>query len=192
MRFGKIMVLPLLLGLAVAACSRPPAWRTTDVSGKLPPLDFTLTDTAGQVCHGGDWRGRIVLLFTGFTRCPGVCPATLARLATVLGEIEGSEENVRVLFVSLDPEHDRGEVLEAYVRRFGPWFVGLTGTPAQLDALARRYFLGYRREKTATGHTVIHSDVIVVFDRRGRARLLARSTTPPDALKADLIRLLEE
>lgn len=191
MRFVKIMGL-LLLGLAVAACTRAPAWRTTDVSGKLPPLDFTLTDTAGRVRHGGDWRGRVVLLFTGFTHCPGVCPATLARLATVLEDIEGSRENVRVLFVSLDPERDSGAVLETYVRRFGPWFVGLTGTRAQLDALVRRYFLSYRREETATGHTVVHSDVIVVFDRRGRARLLARGTTPLDALKADLNRLLEE
>ncbi len=184
----------LLAWLLLPACQPPEDWRLTDVSGKLPPLEFTLTDMTGKIRHGEDYRGKVTLLFTGFTHCPGVCPATLARLATVLEEVAGSRERVQVLFVSLDPERDSPEGLKNYVRRFGPWFIGLTGERGQLDALVRRYFLSYRKESPdASGaYDVIHSDIVVIFDSRGRARLLARSDTPLEDLGRDIRRLMEE
>lgn len=183
----------VLLCLLLVACSQP-AWHATDVSGKLPPLDFTLTDTRGNLRHGEDFHGRITLLFTGFTHCPGICPATLAYLATVLQDIEESQEHMQVLFVSLDPERDTPEVLEQYVRRFGPWFIGLTGTQAQLQALTQRYFLAFQKQPpTARGeYEVLHSSQILIFDRQGNARLLARVDTSPEGLQADLRYLLQE
>lgn len=184
----------MLTLLVLSGCDQKAAWRLTDVSGKLPQLDFNLTDTQGQIRHGADFCGKVTLLFTGFTHCPGVCPATLARLATVLEEIEGSREHIQVLFVSLDPERDRPEVLQSYVERFGPWFIGLTGSKAQLDALVQRYFLSYRKESSDMGgnYDVIHSDIVLIFDRRGNVRLLARGSSPPADLRADLERLVEE
>lgn len=183
----------LLLCLCLIACSRT-AWHAVDVSGKLAPLDFTLTDTQGKVRRGEDFRGRITLLFTGFTHCPGVCPATLAKLSTVLEGIEGSREHIQVLFVSLDPERDVPEVLEAYVRRFGPWFVGLTGSKAQLEELTKRYFLSFEKLSPTPGgeYEVLHSGQVLVFDRQGRARLLTNADLPLEDLKADLQRLLQE
>ncbi len=184
----------LLAWLLLPACQPREDWRLTDVSGKLPPLEFTLTDMTGKIRHGGDYWGKVTLLFTGFTHCPGVCPATLARLATVLEGVAGSRERVQVLFVSLDPERDSPEALKNYVRRFGPWFIGLTGTQAQLDALVRRYFLSYRKESPdASGaYNVIHSDIVVIFDSRGKARLLARADTSPENLGRDIRKLMEE
>lgn len=174
------------------ACQERSAWRLTDVSGKLPGLDFNLTDMDGLARQGADFRGKVILLFTGFTHCPGICPATLARLATVLESIDDSTGKIQVLFVSLDPERDSPAQLKNYVSQFGPWFIGLTGSKAQLDALVQRYFLSYRKEMPVKGgdYDVIHSDVIVIFDRNGNARLLARSMAPPEDLKADLQRLL--
>lgn len=183
----------LVLCLCLIACSQP-AWHAAEVSGKLPSLDFTLADTQGQPRRGEDFRGRIALLFTGFTHCPGVCPATLARLATVLESIAGSREQIQVLFVSLDPERDTPEVLEQYVRRFGPWFVGLTGTKLQLEELTRRYFLAYQKQNPGPQgeYEIFHSSQVLVFDRQGRARLLVSLDLPLEDLKADLKRLLEE
>ncbi|BCX89723.1 protein SCO1 [Methylomarinovum tepidoasis] len=186
-----LKVLVIIAVLLLSAC-QPKPWRTTDVSGRLPDLDFTLVDTQGQVRHGADFRGKVTLLFTGFTHCPAVCPATLARLATVLETLKADPETVQVLFVSLDPERDTPEALAAYVRRFGPWFVGLTGDRDQLDALTKRYFLGYRKEGEGRDYDVVHSDIILIFDRQGHARLLARSQTPLEDLQADLERLLAE
>ncbi|WP_460034936.1 SCO family protein [Methylothermus subterraneus] len=185
-------ILTLWLGLLIA-CSRP-TWHAVDVSGKLPPLDFTLAGTHGEIRRGEDFLGRIVLLFTGFTHCPGVCPATLARLAAVLEGIEDSQAKIQVLFVSLDPERDSPEVLEAYVRRFGPWFVGLTGSQAQLEELTRRYFLPYQKQSLGSGgdYEVLHSSQVLVFDRQGRARLLVSAALPEEDLKADLQQLLRE
>lgn len=186
--------LSLLTVLLLTACPQPPTWRLADVSGKLPPLDFSLTDMEGKVRHGSDYQGKITLLFTGFTHCPGICPVTLARLATVLGEIEGSDENFQVLFVSLDPERDTPGTLKTYVQRFGSGFVGLTGTQEQLDTLVQRYFLSYRKDlpDTTGNYNVIHSDIIVIFDRQGKARLLGRSNTPIEDLREDLEQLREE
>jgi protein SCO1/2 len=182
----------LLICLWLCACSQP-AWHALEVRGKLPDLAFTLTDTQGNTVRGEDFRGRITLLFTGFTHCPGVCPATLARLATVLEGIEGSRGRIQVLFVSLDPERDTPEVLSAYVRQFGPWFIGLTGTQAQLADLSRRYFLAYEKlPATAGEYDILHSSQVLVFDRQGQARLLVPQDLAPQDLKADLQRLLEE
>ncbi|MCX8048507.1 MAG: SCO family protein, partial [Methylohalobius sp.] len=159
----------LLLLVLLTSCSQP-AWHAVDVGGKLPPLDFSLTDTHGNLKRGEDFRGRITLLFTGFTHCPGVCPATLARLATALEGIEGSQEHIQVLFVSLDPQRDTPEVLERYVRRFGPWFVGLTGTQAQLEEVTKRYFLVYQKAPSMSQgeYEILHSSQVLVFDRQGR------------------------
>lgn len=183
----------LLLCLLLVACGQP-SWHAADVSGKLPPLDFTLTDTQGNTRHGEDFRGRITLLFTGFTHCPDVCPTTLAQLATVLQGIEASQERIQVLFVSLDPGRDTPEALEQYVRRFGPWFVGLTGTEAQLQELTRRYFLVFHKQApTSRGeYEILHSSQILIFDRQGEARLLARADSSPEDLQADLSYLLQE
>ncbi len=191
--FRRLYFLLAMLMLLVG-CQPQVDWRTTDVTGKLPPLEFTLTDMEGKVRHGEDYRGKVTLLFTGFTHCPGICPATLARLSTVLEQVKGSRGQIQVLFVSLDPQRDTPKALKAYVQRFGPWFVGLTGNDEQLDDLMHRFFLSYRKEPPDESgrYDVIHSDIILIFDRQGHARLLARSNTPLEDLEHDLQGLMEE
>ncbi len=188
-RFFLLLAFILLLG-----CQSRDDWRLTDVTGKLPALEFTLTDMGGEIRHGEDYQGKVTVLFTGFTHCPAVCPATLARLATVLEGIEGSRQRVQVLFVSLDPQRDTPEVLKDYVHRFGTWFIGLTGSRSQLDALVRRFFLSYRKEPPDLSgrYDVIHSDIVVIFDSRGRARLLASGDTPLEDFGHDIQKLMEE
>ncbi|MGD8574509.1 MAG: SCO family protein, partial [Gammaproteobacteria bacterium] len=121
--------------LALVACGNGRQWRTHDITGFMPPLAFHLTGENGQPTTARDFRGHTVLLYFGYTHCPDVCPLTLAALARALHDIGPSADQVRVLFVSVDPERDTPPLLARYTEAFGPRFVGLTGTRQQLDAL---------------------------------------------------------
>jgi protein SCO1/2 len=178
-----------LLG-ACSGTSQP--WALRDISGLLPPLDFTLRDGAGQVRSASDFAGEVTLLYFGYTHCPDVCPATLAQLAGVLRRLDGAARRVRILFVSVDPARDTPAVLQAYANAFGPQVVGLSGTPKQLRQVAKRYRVSFGLGKPdAAGHyEVSHSSAVFIFDSRGEARLLATQDDSADSLAGDLRRLL--
>ncbi|MGH8822292.1 MAG: SCO family protein, partial [Rhodoferax sp.] len=138
------------------------------------------------------------LLYFGYTFCPDVCPATLANLAQILGQLGPDARQVRVLFVTVDPNRDTLAVLAAYVKNFAPQIDGLRGTPDQLASLARRYRLVYSVTPETKTHPyeVTHASAIYVFDRSGAARLLVpslASATPDIAgIVLDLKRLIAE
>ncbi len=174
-------------------------WHAIDVSGTLPALEFGIARAPdGKVAKAADYRGRIVLLYFGYTNCPDVCPTTLANLADVLQRIGAGADRVRILFVTVDPNRDTLPLLAEYVRAFSPQIEGLRGTPDQLATLARRYRIVYSVSPETKDHPyeVTHSSAIYVFDGSGAARLLIASmaTTTPDisGTVADLRRLIEE
>lgn len=189
----------LLLGLALSLCGGASAAATGyDVAGSSPDLHFSLTRAGDEkAVTEADYRGRAVMLYFGYTHCPDVCPTTLANLSTVLDRLGGEAEQVRILFVTVDPDRDTLPLLADYVRSFAPQIDGLRGTPDQLAALARRYRVVYSVSPAADGHPVevSHSGAIYLFDRSGKARLLL----PPvggkpaeiEAVAADLRRLIE-
>jgi protein SCO1 len=184
----------LLLACALlAACDHLSAsgWHAKDVTGLLPDLAFTMTDDHGRSVDARDYRGRVVLLYFGYTHCPDVCPTTLAKLARAVREMGKAGEDVRVLFVSVDPARDTTDVLAQYAQAFGPAMVGLRGDPDQLDRLTRRYRVSYRLGKPdASGdYDVTHSSGVFAFDRQGRARLLVLPDDALPGLVADLARL---
>lgn len=170
-----------------------PPWGLTDISGHMPALQFDLTDDTGKAVTGRDYLGKVTLLYFGYTRCPDVCPTTLATLARAFQELGPQADGVRMLFVSVDPKRDTPAVLRQYVSAFGPEFVGLTGSGAQLDALTKRYRVAYRLGKPGPDgdYVVYHSSAIFVFDKQGRVRLLANYTDEPAVIAADLRRLLQ-
>jgi protein SCO1 len=183
----------------LAGCSGDTTWHSIDVSGSSPPLEFTMTRAAdGKTVTQTEYRGRIVLLYFGYTNCPDVCPETLANVADVLKRLGPEADHVRLLFVTVDPDRDTLPILAEYVKNFGPQMEGLRGTPDQLAALARRYRILYSVTPATAGHPyeVTHSSAIYVFDGSGAARLLIPSlatTTPHLAgTAADLRRLVEE
>lgn len=152
---------------------------TVNVTGwSLPRLLFTMTDadTAREV-SARDFRGKVVLLYFGFTNCTDVCPMTLHNIALALGQLGQRAERVRALFVTVDPNRDSVAVLRKYTHAFAPEIVGLRGTANQLAALASRYHIGYSVSPAtaARPYDVNHSSVIYVFDAKGRARLLIPS-----------------
>lgn len=187
----------LLAGVMwLAGCSEP-SWQTKDISGLMPPLEFDLINEQGEAVSAADYQNQITLLFFGFTHCPHICPTTLANLASVSKELENELEkevrdDLRVLFVSVDPARDDPETLRNYTQSFGPEFIGLTGDKAQLETLTRRYRVtyGYGAEDDAGDYDVSHSSAVFAFDREGEAQLLIRESDPRDAVLADLRRLL--
>ena len=189
--------LPLLLAamLVLGACQRSPLpLRLTNVSGHMPDLDFNLTDDAGKAVTGADYRGKVVLLYFGYTHCPDVCPLTLAQLHVVMQRLGPQADGARILFVSVDPARDTPAVLKAYVNAFDPRAVGLTGTPRAVEALSKRYRSAFTREPGGSddSYAVSHSSAIYVFDRAGRARVLATPSASHDDLVHDLKLLLDD
>jgi protein SCO1 len=188
---GTSVALTLLAGCDSAK------WHSIDVSGSLPPLAFTMARAPNDnSVTAADYRGKIVLLYFGYTNCPDVCPETLSNLAQVLTRIGPDAQHVRVLFVTVDPNRDTPPVLAAYVKDFAPEIEGLRGTPDQLATLARRYRVVYSVSPATKDHPyeVTHSSAIYVFDQTGAARLIigSLSSTHPDipGTAADLKRLV--
>lgn len=194
-----VMLGGLGLGMAtLMGCDQGQKWHAMDVSGSTPALDFTMTRAAdGKLVTARDYRGKIVLLYFGYTYCPDVCPTTLANFAEILERLGPDAERIRMLFVTVDPNRDTPKALAEYVQNFAPQIDGLRGTPDQLAALARRYRVVYSVEPETKDHPyeVTHSSAIYVFDGSGAARLLVASlsSTTPDIVgtAADLKRLAD-
>ena len=188
-----VLLTMLAVLFALGGCgSQARVWRLTDVRGHLPDLAFMLTDDTGKVVDAADFRGKLVLLYFGYTHCPDVCPLTLTHLHVLMQRLGPLADRTRVLFVSVDPARDTPAILHAYVSAFDPHITGLTGTPAQIEALAKRYRVAYNRGPTLPGggYEVAHSAGIYLFDRRGRARLLATDADPIGAIEHDVRGLL--
>jgi protein SCO1/2 len=146
----------------------------------------------GRPVTAKDYRGRVVLLYFGYTNCPDICPTTLSDLAGVLGKLGADAADVRVLFVTVDPNRDTLAVLKRYVKVFAPEIDGLRGTESQIESLAHRYHVAYSVMTASPGHpyTVTHSSAIFFFDPKGNARLLSLTSDDTKGLAQDVERLI--
>ena len=190
-----LLLLPLLAALLLGGCQRHALpFKLTDLSGHMPDLKFQLTDDNGKTVTATDFRGKVVLLYFGYTHCPDVCPTTLAQTVAALRKLGAAGDDVRILFVSVDPARDTPAVLHAYADAFDKKrrVVGLTGSPGAIEALSKRYRSAFTREPSSKSgdYEVTHSAGIYVFDRDGRARVLSTPATPPADLVHDLDLLL--
>lgn len=179
----------------LAACARTPEpWQLDDVSGHLPNLAFKLTSDIGNPVTASDYAGKVNILYFGYTHCPDVCPLTLTHLHVMLQRLGAAADGVHVLFVSVDPARDTPDVLHEYVTAFDSHVTGLTGTPQQVEALAKRYRAAFSRDPGDANdkYEVSHSSAIYVFDRNGRARLLGTPINTVDQITHDVKRLLAE
>jgi protein SCO1/2 len=173
--------------LALFGCSKP-GFHMTDISGAMPRLDFHMS-AGGKPASAQDYRGKVVALYFGYTHCPDVCPATLANLNDMLAKV--ASPDIRVLFVTVDPDRDSDAVMSDYAKAFSPQVVGLRGTPNALANLARTYRVAYEVKK-GPPYEVIHSNAVFFFDRDGRARLVTTDTSNAAAMTEDVTRLLRQ
>lgn len=171
--------------LALLGCSKP-GWHMTDISGAMPRLDFQMTAN-GKPVSAADFRGKVVALYFGYTHCPDVCPTTLANLTDMMAKV--ASPDVRVLFVTVDPDRDTDTVLADYAKAFSPQVVGLRGSDNQLAALARTYRVAYTVKK-GPPYEVMHSNAVFFFDKGGKARLVTTDTSDAAAMAEDVKRQL--
>ena len=154
---------------------------------------FTLTDQNGVRRTDGDFRGKVMLVYFGFTYCPDICPTDLQNIGLALDKLGSAGEAVQPLFVTLDPERDTAEHLAGYVELFHPRLIGLTGDAGAIREAADAYKVFYARIPRSDGsdYTVDHSAFIYVMDRGGRYLGFFPPGTPPDRM-AEVIRPLVE
>jgi protein SCO1 len=178
----------------LAACSdAKPQFKAIDLTGADYARDFELADHNGQQRSLKDFRGKLVVLFFGFTQCPDVCPTTMGELAEAKRLMGADGARVQGLFLTVDPERDTPEVLKAYMQNFDPSFLALRGTPEQLAAVTKEYKVYYKKVPgaTPTSYSMDHSAASYVYDTQGRLRLYTRYGTGPQALASDLQLLLK-
>jgi len=183
-----------ILALLVAGCSpEAPKFRNTDITGADFGRELALTAHDGKPRTLTDFRGRLVVLFFGYTHCPDICPTTLADMAGVLKTLGKEAVRVQVLFVTVDPERDTPEVLAKYVPAFDPGFLGLSGDAEATRRAAKEFKIYFekRRGGAPGAYTVDHSGQSYVFDTQGRLRLFVRHERIAQDLGADLQQLLK-
>jgi len=174
----------------LTACA-PPHGSVTDIRGAMPDLAFAMTRANdGKAVAAEDYRGHVVVLYFGYTNCPDACPTTLSDLATALHRLGPKANDVRVLFVTVDPNRDTLSALKAYVNAFAPEIDGLRGSEDAIARLARRYRITYS-VSPGPPYQVMHSDSVFFFDRDGRARYVATSVANAKLITEDIRSLLE-
>jgi protein SCO1/2 len=186
----------VLCAALLAACgdAASPQFKGIDITGADYAQALSLPDTDGRMRSLTDFRGKVVVLFFGYTQCPDVCPTTMAELAAVRQSLGAEGADVQGVFVTLDPERDTPEVLKAYVGNFSPDFVALRGDAEQTRAAAKAFKVYFAKVPGSTpgSYTLDHTAGSYVFDRQGRVRLFTRYGTGADALAADLKILLAQ
>ena len=155
--------------------------------------DFNLTGPEGKTVSLEDFRNKVVLIYFGYTFCPDVCPITLSNLKLLMLDMGEKAEDVQVIFISIDPERDTYEKLKDYVPYFHPTFIGLTGSEADLAAVAKKYQTFYLKQKVESeaGYLMAHTDVVILVDQNGRYRGRYKSKYDLDKLTTDIHWLLE-
>lgn len=180
-------------GLFTACSEDKPKFSAIDISGAEYAQGFELTDHNGQVRHLSDFKGKIVVMFFGYTQCPDVCPTSMSELAEVKKALGKDGDRLQGLFVTVDPQRDTPEVLKAYMANFDPTFLALYTTPDKLAELAKDYKVYYKKVdgKTPTSYTMDHSAGSYVYDTQGRLRLFTRYGTGAQVLASDIALLLK-
>lgn len=184
-----------IAAVALVACdSGAPQFKSTDITGAPYGKTLALTGHDGRPRTLADFRGKVVVLFFGFTQCPDICPTTLAEVARAMKTLGPEAERVQVLFVTLDPERDTAEILSRYVPAFDPRFLGLYGNLAATRAAAKEFkiFFEKRPGSTPGSYTIDHSAQTYVLDTQGRLRLFVRHGRIASDLPHDISVLLKQ
>ena len=189
----KLLAL-LVMAVALVACNKPApvAFNNVDITGAEYAHNFALTDHTGKPRTLADFKGKVVVMFFGYTQCPDVCPTTMAELAGVMKELGPRSDEVQVLFVTLDPERDTRALMAQYVPAFDQRFLGLSGDAAATAKVAKEFKVFYAKVpgKEAGSYSIDHTAGSYVFDQSGKVRLFLRHGQGAAPIVHDLKALL--
>lgn len=181
--------------VSLTACSKEVKFNNVDISGSTAfAKNFELTDHLGKVRHLDDFKGKVVVMFFGYTQCPDVCPTTMVEMQGVMKLLGDDAKRVQVVFVTVDPDRDTQEVLAQYVPAFDPTFIGLRPqSPEALKEVTKGFKVFYQQVpgKTPGSYTIDHTAGSYVFDPEGRLRLFIKHGQGGRPLADDIKALLK-
>ena len=192
-----LLVLAAAGALAISGCERaapPHHFNAIDLTGAKYAQGFNLPDYDGKPRTLADFKGKVAVVFFGYTQCPDACPTTMAELAGILKTLGPDASRIQVVFISVDPSRDSPALLKNYVTNFRPDFLALRGDEAQTRAIIKDFKLIVEKVpgKTPDSYTIDHTAGTYIFDPQGRVRLFASQSLDPALLTDDLKALLAE
>ena len=184
----------VLMTLALLACSPKPEFKNIDITGASGfGSDFSLLDVDGKTRTLADFKGKVVVMFFGYTQCPDVCPTTLTEMQQTMVLLGPQADKVQVLFVTVDPARDTAAILKQYVPSFDPRFIGLRpADEAALEKVTKDFKIYYKKVPGLSqgSYTIDHTAGSYVFDPEGHLRLYIKHAQGPETLAHDLKELL--
>ena len=190
--------LTLLIGVSalvlLSSCNSKvePEFLSTDITNASFGRDFKLSDHNGDIRSLADFKGKVIVLFFGYTNCPDICPSIMGKLASTMKNLGNDSKHVQVLFISVDPEHDTPALLKQYVSTFNPTFLGLSGDPQTTRNITKEFKIAFQKQTGTTQDSYImeHSTGVYIFDPKGKLRLYVNSGTNIDIISHDILELL--
>jgi protein SCO1 len=183
------------MAMILVACSPKPEFKNIDITGSTAfGKDFSLLDPDGNTRTLADFKGKVVVMFFGYTQCPDICPTTLTEMQQVMTLLGPQSDKVQVLFVTVDPERDTAAILKQYVPSFDPRFLGLRpADEAALEKVAKDFKIYYKKVpgKSPGSYTMDHTAGSYAFDPEGRLRLYIKHAQGPETLAHDLKELMK-
>lgn len=183
------------MAIFLVACSPKPEFKNIDITGSTAfGKDFSLLDPDGNTRTLADFKGKVVVMFFGYTQCPDICPTTLTEMQQVMTLLGPQSDKVQVLFVTVDPERDTAAILKQYVPSFDPRFLGLRpADEVALEKVTKDFKIYYKKVpgKSPGSYTMDHMAGSYAFDREGRLRLYIKHAQGPETLAQDLKELMK-
>mgnify|MGYP000855148771 FL=1 len=190
----KKIVLLFLILICLVSCqnSNQQTFVGTDISSVRMDTAFSLKDFNGRIRTLEDFKGRVVVLFFGFTHCPDICPTTLTDLKKTMVLLKDKASAVQVIFITLDPARDTEDVLKKFIPTFNSSFLGLTGTVSDIDKVANQLKIFNKKvnDGSKAGYTIDHSAGLYVIDKKGSIKLHISNGQKPEDLASDLAKLI--
>ena len=194
-RLGSLIAASIL-AFALLGCSPKASFTNVDITGSTAfGKDFTLLDPDGKTRTLEDFKGKVVVMFFGYTQCPDVCPTTLTEMEQAMNLLGPQSNQVQVLFVTVDPQRDTAAILKQYVPAFDPRFLGLRpADDAALDKVTKDFKIYYKKVPGSSpgSYTIDHTAGSYAFDRNGQLRLFIKHAQGPQTLAQDLKELLKQ
>ncbi|MDN5842826.1 MAG: SCO family protein [Alcaligenaceae bacterium] len=190
---GALCALPLALSACTPeASNKPLPFKGSDITGSGLGKGLDMIDGDGNERTLADFKGKVLMIYFGYTQCPDVCPTSMAQVALAIEALGNKADDVQVILISVDPDRDTPPIMKAYAHLFNPDFIGLTGSHEQLRKTAQSFKAFYSKEPgpTPEQYTMSHSSTFYLMDRDGEARALVRADSSPEDMIHDIELLL--